>query len=145
MKMGLVDMVGDMMEREEKARSQRQRKAAGRLKEVDAAVGGSVAGVLTAIDNEAVDEAVLEKIRARAGQASHVPVVGLTGTGGAGKSSVTDELLNRFLQFFPAMRIAVLAVDPTRRRPGGALLGGRIRTHTPRSAPLVMRCSATRR
>src|SRR5690625_1871114 len=145
MKMGLVDMIGDLVERAEKARSRRQRTAAGRLNEVDAADSGSVAAVLTAIENEAVDEAGLEKIRARAGQASHVPVVGLTGTGGAGKSSVTDELLNRFLQFFPAMRIAVLAVDPTRRRTGGALLGDRIRMNTLRSEQIFMRSMATRR
>src|SRR5690606_747393 len=55
------------------------------------------------------------------------PVIGITGTGGAGKSSVTDELLNRFLAHFPEMRIAVISVDPTRRRTGGALLGDRIR------------------
>src|SRR5690625_7779051 len=77
--------------------------------------------------------------------AIHVPVVGLTVTGEAGKSSVTDELLNRFLQFFPAMRIAVLAVDPTRRRTGGALLGDRIRMNTLRSEQIFMRSMATRR
>src|SRR3546814_10347940 len=54
------------------------------------------------------------------------PVIGITGTGGAGKSSVTDELLNRFLASFPQMRIAVISGDPTRRRTGGALLGDRI-------------------
>src|SRR3546814_12137576 len=61
------------------------------------------------------------------------PVVGITGTGGAGKSSVTDELLNRFLASFPQMRIAVISVDPTRRRTGGALLGDRIRLNPLRS------------
>ena len=69
----------------------------------------------------------------------------MTGTGGAGKSSVTDELLNRFLQYFPDMRIAVLAVDPTRRRTGGALLGDRIRMNTLRSERVFMRSMATRR
>ena len=58
------------------------------------------------------------------------PVLGITGTGGAGKSSVTDELLNRFLASFPQMRIAVVSVDPTRRRTGGALLGDRIRMNS---------------
>ena len=73
------------------------------------------------------------------------PVIGITGTGGAGKSSVTDELLNRFLQSFPEMRIAVLAVDPTRRRTGGALLGDRIRMNSLRSNRVFMRSMATRR
>ncbi len=73
------------------------------------------------------------------------PVVGITGTGGAGKSSVTDELLNRFLANFPQMRIAVVSVDPTRRRTGGALLGDRIRMNSLRSPRVYMRSMATRR
>jgi methylmalonyl-CoA mutase len=73
------------------------------------------------------------------------PVIGLTGTGGAGKSSVTDELLNRFLASFPDMRIAVISVDPTRRRTGGALLGDRIRMNSLRSKRVFMRSMATRR
>jgi methylmalonyl-CoA mutase len=64
------------------------------------------------------------------GRRKDVPVIGITGTGGAGKSSVTDELLNRFLASFPDMRIAVISVDPTRRRTGGALLGDRIRMNS---------------
>src|SRR5690606_1859294 len=67
------------------------------------------------------------------------------GTGGAGKSSVTDELLNRFLAHFPQMRIAVVSVDPTRRRTGGALLGDRIRMNSLRSHRVYMRSMATRR
>ncbi|HOC11800.1 MAG TPA: methylmalonyl-CoA mutase family protein, partial [Thermomonas sp.] len=73
------------------------------------------------------------------------PVVGITGTGGAGKSSVTDELLNRFLASFPDMHIAVVSVDPTRRRTGGALLGDRIRMNSLRSKRVFMRSMATRR
>jgi methylmalonyl-CoA mutase len=71
--------------------------------------------------------------------------VGITGTGGAGKSSVVDELLLRFLHAFPQMRIAVLAVDPTRRRSGGALLGDRIRMNSLRNHRVFMRSMATRR
>ena len=56
-----------------------------------------------------------------------IPVIGLTGTGGAGKSSLTDELLRRFLQDFPDRRFAIVSVDPTKRRTGGALLGDSIR------------------
>ena len=72
-------------------------------------------------------------------------MVGITGTGGAGKSSVTDELLNRFLASFPEMRMAVISVDPTRRRTGGALLGDRIRMNSLRSKRVFMRSMATRR
>ena len=61
---------------------------------------------------------------------SAVPVVGLTGTGGAGKSSLCDELIRRLLLDFPALKVAVLAIDPTRKRSGGALLGDRLRMNT---------------
>jgi isobutyryl-CoA mutase len=75
----------------------------------------------------------------------HTPVVGLTGTGGAGKSSLTDELLQRLLRQFPDMQIAVVAIDPTRRRSGGALLGDRIRMNSLASPNIFMRSLATRR
>jgi methylmalonyl-CoA mutase len=77
--------------------------------------------------------------------ASHTPVVGITGTGGSGKSSLTDELLNRILRHFPGRRIAVVAIDPTRRRTGGALLGDRIRLNSLADERIFMRSIATRR
>jgi isobutyryl-CoA mutase len=106
----------------------------------------AIGRLLSAIEDGVYSEEELAHRRKEwqmAGQ--RVPVVGLTGTGGAGKSSVTDELLNRFLQYFPEMRIAVLAVDPTRRRSGGALLGDRIRMNSLRSRRVFMRSMATRR
>ncbi|MDD5565102.1 MAG: cobalamin-dependent protein, partial [Thermoanaerobaculaceae bacterium] len=72
------------------------------------------------------------------------PVVGITGTGGAGKSSLTDELVRRLLADFPDLTIAVLAVDPTKRRTGGALLGDRIRMNSLGSERVYMRSLATR-
>lgn len=73
-----------------------------------------------------------------------IPVVGITGTGGAGKSSLTDELLLRMVQYSDK-KIAVLAVDPSRRRTGGALLGDRIRMNSLSNGQLFMRSMATRR
>ncbi|CAN5235567.1 methylmalonyl-CoA mutase family protein [soil metagenome] len=73
------------------------------------------------------------------------PVIGITGTGGSGKSSLTDEVLNRFLRHFPNAHVAVVAVDPTRRRTGGALLGDRIRINSLASERIFMRSIATRR
>jgi isobutyryl-CoA mutase len=64
------------------------------------------------------------------GEAPRIPVVGLTGTGGAGKSSLTDELVRRLLLDFPDLKVAVLAIDPTRKASGGALLGDRLRMGT---------------
>ncbi len=72
------------------------------------------------------------------------PVVGVTGTGGAGKSSLTDELVRRFLLDFEDKRVAVLCADPTRRRTGGALLGDRIRFNSLRDPRVFMRSVATR-
>ncbi|NKQ53083.1 methylmalonyl-CoA mutase family protein [Amycolatopsis sp. K13G38] len=74
-----------------------------------------------------------------------VPVLGITGTGGSGKSSLTDELIRRFRQDQQdKLRIAVLAVDPTRRRGGGALLGDRIRMNSLDGSPVYFRSLATR-
>ncbi|HTG80429.1 MAG TPA: fused isobutyryl-CoA mutase/GTPase IcmF [Geobacteraceae bacterium] len=73
-----------------------------------------------------------------------VPVVGITGTGGAGKSSLTDELVRRFMRDFPEMSVAILAVDPSRQRTGGALLGDRIRMNAINTSRVYMRSLATR-
>ncbi|MEZ5437917.1 MAG: methylmalonyl-CoA mutase family protein [Lysobacteraceae bacterium] len=150
MHMGLVSMIEDVVRRADKARDD----SAGELGDARFGKAGmpdkddeiAVGRVLSAIEDGDIDEAKLEALRRRWQDAGHdTPVIGLTGTGGAGKSSVTDELINRFLQSYPEMRIAVLAVDPTRRRSGGALLGDRIRMNSLRSKRVFMRSMATRR
>jgi len=73
-----------------------------------------------------------------------IPVVGITGTGGAGKSSVTDELVRRYLSSFPDKTLAVISVDPSKKRTGGALLGDRIRMNAISSPRAYMRSLATR-
>lgn len=78
------------------------------------------------------------------GNAPVAPVVGITGTGGAGKSSLTDELVRRFLSDFEDKKVAVICADPTRRRTGGALLGDRIRFNSLKSRRVFMRSIATR-
>ena len=82
-----------------------------------------------------------ERIR---GMGRDVPVVGITGTGGAGKSSISDELVRRFLRDFPEKSVAILAVDPSRQRTGGALLGDRIRMNAINTNRVYMRSLATR-
>jgi isobutyryl-CoA mutase len=141
MAMGLDDMIDDLVARTQKGRRERQRPAAR-----SPGANVDVASMLSAIEEGAFEDAELARLRkAWQVQSTRVPVVGITGTGGAGKSSVTDELLNRFLASFSDMRIAVLAVDPTRRRTGGALLGDRIRMNSLRSERVFMRSFATRR
>jgi methylmalonyl-CoA mutase len=72
------------------------------------------------------------------------PVLGITGTGGAGKSSLVDELVRRFLVDFPDKRLGIISVDPSKRKTGGALLGDRIRMNAIRSERVYMRSLATR-
>ncbi len=146
MKMGLVEMIEDVVAR---AGASRDAQAAAReAASTRPAVADEIAigRILSAIEDGVYTEAELSMLRKQWQQAALLPpVIGITGTGGAGKSSVTDELLNRFLSGFPAMCIAVISVDPTRRRSGGALLGDRIRMNALRSHRVYMRSMATRR
>ncbi|MBT8039356.1 MAG: methylmalonyl-CoA mutase family protein [Xanthomonadales bacterium] len=141
MNLGLVEMIEDVVARATQARESTQAPT-----ELDASRPSTIARLLSALEDEVFSEAELKlKRREWEGRSNRAPVIGVTGTGGAGKSSATDELLNRFAQNFPKMKIAVLAVDPTRRRTGGALLGDRIRMNSLRNENLFMRSMATRR
>lgn len=80
----------------------------------------------------------------RAGKNSRVPVMGITGTGGAGKSSLTDEIIRRFTLDFPDRKICVFSVDPSKKKTGGALLGDRIRMNAIHHPSVFMRSFATR-
>ncbi len=141
MSMGLNEMIDDLIRR---TRDGRQQTAAPR--DIDAERLTAVAAMMSAIEEGQLDDSRLDALRKEwRMQAGKVPVIGITGTGGAGKSSVTDEILNRVLGSLPDKRIAVLAVDPTRRRTGGALLGDRIRMNSLRSDRIYMRSIATRR
>lgn len=86
-------------------------------------------------------ETVMQQVKALQ---KSVPVLGITGTGGAGKSSLTDELIRRFINELPEQKVAVLSVDPTKQKTGGALLGDRIRMNAIFSPRVYMRSLATR-
>ena len=141
MKMGLDGMIDDLVQRT----IQNHQKSV-LPEKIDVTNNLSVARTLSALEDKAISDSQLRRLRKEWEMASKsVPVVGITGTGGAGKSSVTDEILSRFCQFLPEKKIAVLAVDPTRRRTGGALLGDRIRMNSLRSNQIFMRSMATRK
>lgn len=104
----------------------------------------AIARLISAVENYPEMAApTMKKVHAIA-EKNHVPVLGITGTGGAGKSSLVDELVRRFLIDFPDKQIAVVSVDPSKRKTGGALLGDRIRMNSIKNPRVYMRSLATR-
>ncbi|MGH3456728.1 fused isobutyryl-CoA mutase/GTPase IcmF, partial [Aeromicrobium sp.] len=115
--------------------------------DADAVLAGhrdAVARAITGAETGRLDDTLRSAIHDAAG-AAHVPLLGITGTGGSGKSSLTDELVRRFrTDQQDKLRIAVLAIDPTRRKGGGALLGDRIRMNALDGDRVYFRSMATR-
>lgn len=104
----------------------------------------SVAQLISAAENSSdQSQKEMTEIKKRS-ESKKVPVLGITGTGGAGKSSLVDELVSRFLRHFPEKKLAILSVDPSKRKTGGALLGDRIRMNSIYHENIFMRSMATR-
>lgn len=103
-----------------------------------------IARLITVAENEPEKHDELAQLLAQKQTAKKVPVLGITGTGGAGKSSMIDELVRRYLADFENKTIAVISVDPTKRKTGGALLGDRIRMNSIHHERAYMRSLATR-
>jgi len=139
--MGLQGMINDLLEKcdfptgielngEEKKLSSRDHKSLGRL--------------ISAAENFSDKHAdVFVEVKALA-KKSKTPVLGITGTGGAGKSSLVDELVRRFIIDFKDKTIGIISVDPSKRKTGGALLGDRIRMNAINNSRVYMRSLATR-
>lgn len=150
--LGLVGMIRDMMKRAD------HNPAEGMEHLPEGVFTGSRTAVARALtwleslhDASAAGDATAETKLAEARTQMHahladkrIPILGITGTGGAGKSSLTDELVRRLLEQFPDYRFAILSVDPSRRRTGGALLGDRIRMNSVSNERVFMRSVATR-
>src|SRR5699024_3107322 len=105
----------------------------------------AVARLISYIENHDDDDdekqSVLNKLQS---QSNNAPVLGITGSGGAGKSSLTDELIRRFINEIPDKKIAIISIDPTKKKTGGALLGDRIRMNAIFTDRVYMRSLATR-
>lgn len=140
MELGLVGMIQDMVDRcravKENANSNTQKDE---LKQDYVAL----AKLISCIEQEQLSDSELAQLTLSS--SGSIPVLGITGTGGAGKSSLTDEIIRRFrIDSGDTARIAVLAIDPTRRKTGGALLGDRIRMNSIYQPTIFMRSIATR-
>ena len=126
-RMGLQGMIGEMMMRCDRDLSAHAPTQLQAVQGHSESAWRALAQLITALENGRADGAMLTALRETA-SARAIPVLGITGTGGAGKSSLTDELIRRIrLDQDDALRIAVISIDPSRRKSGGALLGDRIR------------------
>lgn len=140
-RLGLAGMIADMVQR---CDIDLTRYAPTTLDGVQAGDRRALAQLITALENGKADPALVSAMHTQA-KAAKVPVLGITGTGGAGKSSLTDELIRRFrLDERDALSIAVISIDPSRRKSGGALLGDRIRMNAIDHPNIFMRSLATR-
>ena len=139
--MGLQGMINDLVERSDFPIGDTLNGEVDRLGNKDI---GAIARLISAAENfpELAKES-LDKIH-DINKDVKIPVLGITGTGGAGKSSLVDELVRRFLIDFPDKTIGIISVDPSKRKTGGALLGDRIRMNAINSPRVYMRSLATR-
>ncbi|MBL8432593.1 MAG: cobalamin-dependent protein, partial [Dechloromonas sp.] len=141
--MGLQGMINDVVEKSDFAMSG---ETGAPQEVVDALRSGDrrkLARVITLLENGVADGLKQPILQAASGLA--VPVLGITGTGGAGKSSLTDEIVRRFrLDQGDSVKIALVSIDPSRKRTGGALLGDRIRMNAIEHPNIFMRSLATR-
>jgi methylmalonyl-CoA mutase len=126
-RMGLAGMIGEMVMRCDKDITGFAPKDVAAIQGHGEMNWRALAQLITALENGSADAALVAAMRTEAA-ARKIPVLGITGTGGAGKSSLTDELIRRLrLDQGDSLRVAVISIDPSRRKSGGALLGDRIR------------------
>ncbi len=140
--MGLQGMINDMLEKCDFATGQNLNGEVKHLAEKDYK---SIARLISAAENDPDGfKTILTQINQNTKEPINTPVLGITGTGGAGKSSLVDELVRRFLLDFSDKTIAIISVDPSKKKTGGALLGDRIRMNAIKNPRVYMRSLATR-
>jgi methylmalonyl-CoA mutase len=140
-KMGLQGMINNMVEQADYPTGKNMN---GEVKQLEEKFKPAIARLISAAENyREQNQEILDAIDQKA-ETIRTPVLGITGTGGAGKSSLVDELVRRFLLDFEDKTIAIVSVDPSKRKTGGALLGDRIRMNAIRNDRVYMRSLATR-
>jgi methylmalonyl-CoA mutase len=139
--MGLQGMINDLVKQADFPIGDNLNGEANHLEEKNPR---AIARVISAAENfPDIAKETLDAIHKK-NETSKIPVLGITGTGGAGKSSLVDELVRRFLIDFPEKTIGLISVDPSKRKTGGALLGDRIRMNAINNPRVYMRSLATR-
>src|SRR5690554_4272367 len=139
--LGLQGMINDLVEQSDFPIGDKLDDEVDRLKNKDA---GAIARLISAAENfQETSKAAFDEIH-QMNKDSKIPVLGITGTGGAGKSSLVDEFVRRFLIDFPDKTLGIISVDPSKKKTGGALLGDRIRMNSINNPKVYMRSLATR-
>ncbi len=141
MRMGLQGMINDLMEKSDFPTGKDINVSLEDIKKRDEVAIGRL---ISAAENNRDEVAEMLESCRKEGEKHHSPVLGITGTGGSGKSSLVDEIVRRFLNDFPDKTLAIISVDPSKRKSGGALLGDRIRMNSIDSPRVYMRSLATR-
>ena len=140
--LGLQGMIDDLVQKSDSPTGEKINVAD--LDKIKFEDSKSVAEVISAVENFSESKADLVKEIEERAKDSTIPIIGITGTGGAGKSSLTDELVRRFLRSNPEKKIAIISIDPSKKKTGGALLGDRIRMNSINDPRVYMRSMATR-
>ncbi len=138
--MGLQGMINDLMEKSDHPTGKDVEPDIDKLKNKDVV---HLSQVISAVENFPENTNEFLKVHAAECKAN-IPVLGITGTGGSGKSSLVDEIVRRFNDEFPEKTLAIISVDPSKRKTGGALLGDRIRMNSINKPEIYMRSLATR-
>ena len=142
-RMGLQGMINDLVEKSDfpLGKNIQKKNIINNIQKKDC---NTIARLISAVENYPKENSDTIKLVKENAKKSQTPVLGITGTGGAGKSSLVDELVRRFILDFKNKDIAIISVDPSKRKTGGALLGDRIRMNAIKSNRVYMRSLATR-
>lgn len=140
--MGLQGMIDDLVQKSDFATGENI--TVSDIEKIKFEDAKSIAQVISAVENFSDEKPELVSALKEKAKHFNIPIIGITGTGGAGKSSLTDELVRRFLRANPNRKIAIISVDPSKKKTGGALLGDRIRMNSINDSRVYMRSMATR-